>query len=116
MDLKSLLSLSASKAACSPEIAYLTADRPAIVLLFLSILLLIAFALGARSASTRLCAREVVSIPEPVPNLLITLAFAAVALEADVLVVLDVLDVLVVPDVEVTAETIIGNRLGRPKL
>ena len=49
---------------------------------FFEMFLLIAAARGARSASTKLPAKELVSIPEPEPNLLVMLALAALV-EAD---------------------------------
>ena len=52
---------------------------------------------GARSAATRFAARDLVSIPEPAPNVLVIFAAAVddVVLEVGVLAVLDV-DVLTV--------------------
>ena len=49
---------------------------------FFEMFLLIAAARGARSASTKLPAKEFVSIPEPEPNLFVMLALAALV-EAD---------------------------------
>ena len=43
----------------------MTADRPLILLSFFEILALIAFSFGMRSASTRFCASDAVSTPEP---------------------------------------------------
>lgn len=43
---------------------------------FFEMFLLIAAARGARSASTKLPAKELVSMPEPAPNLLVTLDLA----------------------------------------
>ena len=58
---------------------------------FLLMFLLMASARGAFSASTKLCAREVTSIPDPLPSLLI---IPALVLAADAVVL-----VVVLPDV-----------------
>lgn len=49
---------------------------------FFEMFLLIAAARGARSASTKLPAKELVSIPDPEPNLFVMLDFVALV-EAD---------------------------------
>jgi hypothetical protein len=50
---------------------------------FFEMFLLIAAALGARSASTKLPAKELVSMPEPAPNLDVTLALTVLVEAVD---------------------------------
>ena len=89
MLLKSLLSLMSSKAVFKLLSAYLTAEKPETVASFLAMFLLIAVSRGAFSAATRLVAKDLVSIPEPAPMALTTLA-AAVEEVALVVVVMSV--------------------------
>ena len=71
--------------------------------------LLMASARGARSASTKLCASEVTSIPDPLPNLLMIPALVLAA-EAVVLVVVlpEVLDVDVLELAELLLLVVLG--------
>ena len=71
---------------------------------------MIASVRGAFSASTKLCAREATSIPEPLPSLLIIPALALAALVALVLELL-VLEpeVLVVPLEEPVAVDVVDD-------
>lgn len=69
---------------------------------FFEIFRLIAAARGARSASTKLPAKELVSMPEPEPNLLVILALAALVEADDVEVVAG--GVAVVEEIEVAIQ------------
>ena len=84
--------------------AYFTAAYPEIVAWFLLMFLLIASVRGDFSASTKPCASDATSIPEPVPSLLMIPAFALVLalLVAAVLELLEVpvLAVVLVDDVD----------------
>ena len=101
---KSLLSLRSSNAALTLLSAYFTAAYPEIVAWFLLIFLFIASARGDFSASTKPCASDATSIPEPVPSLLMMPALALVLalLVAAVLELLEVpvLAVVLVDDVD----------------
>jgi hypothetical protein len=63
--LKLSLSFTALNAVLSSDIMNITADRPLTLLSFLVILALMALACGARSASTKFCAKAATSTPEP---------------------------------------------------
>ena len=75
--LKSLTSLMSASAVLRLLKTYFTAAIPETMPSFFAIFLFIAAARGARSASTKLPAKELVSIPEPAPNLLATLGLVA---------------------------------------
>jgi len=100
MEMKSLLSFRSSKAAFTLVSAYLTAAKPEIKASFLLIFLLIASARGAFSASTRLWVSAVISMPEPLPSLLMMPALAPVLVVLVVVLLVElvplVLDVLLV--------------------
>ena len=98
--LKSLTSLISSNAVLRLLNTYLTAAMPETMPSFFEIFLLIAAARGARSASTKLPAKELVSIPDPAPNLLATLGLVALAAVDDVADVAG--GVAVVEEIEVT--------------
>ena len=66
--LKLSLSFKALKAVLSSDIMNITDDKPLTLLSFLAILVLIAFSCGAFSASTKFCANEATSTPEPALN------------------------------------------------
>ncbi len=72
---------------------------------FFAIFLLIAAARGARSASTKLPAKELVSIPEPAPNLLVTLDLDALVEAVDEVAG----GVAVVEEIEVAIQSLLGR-------
>ena len=78
--LKLSLSLTAVIAVFSSDIMNMTAEMPLTLFSFLVILALIAFTFGARSASTKFCAKEATSTPEPALN--DVMIFCALALLA----------------------------------
>jgi hypothetical protein len=64
-ELKLSLSFTALSEFLSSDIMNITAERPLTLLSFFEILALMALACGARSASTKFCASEETSTPEP---------------------------------------------------
>ncbi len=78
--LKLSLSFTAVIAVFNSDIMNMTAEMPLTLFSFLVILALIAFTFGARSASTKFCAKEATSAPEPALN--DVMIFCALALLA----------------------------------
>ena len=78
--LKLSLSFTAVRAVLNSDIMNMTADNPLTLFSFLVILALMALTCGARSASTKFCANDATSTPEPALSEL--MIFCALALLA----------------------------------
>ena len=105
-ELKLSLSLTALSVFLSSAIMNITAERPLTLLSFLVILALMALACGARSASTKFCANEATSTPEPALReemIFCALALFAAATCAAEVVLAPVVEVVLVEETAVVA-------------
>jgi hypothetical protein len=102
--LKLSLSFKAVSEVCSSDIMNITAEIPLTLLSFFVILALIAFAWGNCSASTKFCAKEAVSTPDPALSE-VTIFCAAALLAAAVALATFVFDAAV--DVGVVALAVV---------